>query len=448
MTILRGGWLVTPEGEFPGDLAIGGTNIARIAPKIEASPGDSVVDVTGCVIFPGFIDAHTHLDMVSGPFHTADDFYSGTRAALLGGTTTIIDFATQAKGGSLQDALAAWHALADGNCSCDYGLHMAITGWNDAVRRELPAMMDAGITGFKAYMTYEQLMLSDDSLEELLAALKPLGGILGIHCEEDAMLQESRQKVLAAGITAPAGHPLSRPPKAEAAAIARLCRMAQETDAPVHVVHLSSRLGLEEIRTARRRGQTVYAETCPQYLLMDESCYALPDGANYVMSPPLRSREDVSALRQAVMDGEIDTISTDHCSFSLRDKQRGRNFTEIPNGIPGVEHRVGLMLHSFRGQLSYGSLAKLMSENAARLFHLYPQKGALRVGSDADITVWDPAPTWTITAGEQHQNVDYTPYEGMEVTGRVRHVFLGGIHAVRDGRLTQPLAGKFVKEKI
>ena len=448
VTILRGGWLVTPQGAFPGDLAIENAKIARIAPKIEANSDDSVIDVTGCVVFPGFMDAHTHLDMVSGGIHTADNFRSGTLAALIGGTTTIIDFATQVRGGSLRDALAAWHRLADGNCSCDYGFHMAITDWNDEVRQELSVMIDAGITGFKAYMTYEQLMLPEAALLELLASLKPLGGILGVHCEDHAILCKNRQLVLDRGITGPAGHPLSRPPEAEAAAIARLCDIAQKIDVPIHVVHLSSRLGLDEIRRARQQGQQVYAETCPQYLLLDESCYALPEGANFVMSPPLRSREDVSALRQAVISGEIDTVSTDHCSFYLRDKQKGRNFTEIPNGIPGVEHRVSLMLSSFRDQLSYGQLARLMSENTARLFHIYPRKGVLQVGSDADITVWDPYPNRTIQAKDQHQRADYTPYEGMEITGQVRHVFLGGTHAVRDGKLIHPLAGRFIKENF
>ena len=448
MTILQGGTLVTPGGLVQGDLSIRDGKILQIAPKIVPDPRDAVVDVSGCIVFPGFIDAHTHLDMASGPFHTADDFRSGTLAALMGGTTTVIDFASQERGGTLAEALDQWHRLADGNSFCNYAFHMAVTDWNDAVRRELPAMIAAGVTGFKAYMTYEQLMLSDSALQELLAALKPLGGILGVHCEDHALLLESRQNVLAAGITSPAGHPLSRPPKAEAAAIARLCRMAQEVGAPVHVVHLSSQLGLEEIRKARQRGQTVYAETCPQYLLLDDSCYAASDGAKYVMSPPLRSAEDVAVLRQAVLDGEIGTISTDHCSFRLDDKYAGLDFTEIPNGIPGVEHRVSLMLSSFRAQLSYERLSQLMSENAAKLFRLYPQKGALLPGSDADITVWDPQPVWTISAENQHQNVNYTPYEGMTVTGEVRHVFLNGVHAVRDGALIQPPAGAFVKEKI
>lgn len=448
VTVLRGGALVTPGGLFCGDLALGQGKILQIAPQIATNPGDAVVDVRGCIVFPGFIDAHTHLDMVSSNLHTADDFRSGTLAALMGGTTTVIDFATQERGGTLTDALTAWHNLADGNCSSNYAFHMAVTDWNEAVCRELPSIIDEGITGFKAYMTYDQLMLSDDALEALLTALKPLGGILGIHCEDHIMLQKNRQRVLAAGITSPAGHPLSRPPEAEAEAIARLCKIAQKVDAPVHIVHLSSRLGLEEIRRARQQGLTVYAETCPQYLLLEESRYQLPNGEKYVMSPPLRSPDDVAALRQAVIDGEIHTISSDHCSFYLQDKQKACNFTEIPNGIPGTEHRVSLMLSSFQGKLSYMQLLQLMSENAAKLFHLYPQKGALLPGSDADITVWDPNPTWTITAKNQHQKADYTPYEGIQVTGKVRHVFLGGIHTVRDGALITPLAGKFVKQKI
>ena len=448
VTVLRSGTVVTPGGLIHGDLALGQGKILQIAPIIAINPGDTVVDVRGCIVFPGFIDAHTHLDMISGNFHTADDFRSGTLAALMGGTTTVIDFATQGRDDTLTDALTEWHGLADGNCSCNYAFHMAVTDWNEAVHRELPVIIEEGITGFKAYMTYDQLMLSDDALEALLTALKPLGGMLGVHCEDHTMLQTARDQVLTAGITSPAGHPLSRPPEAEAKAIARLCKIARKVGAPVHIVHLSSRLGLEEIRKARQQGLTVYAETCPQYLLLDESRYQLPDGEKYVMSPPLRTADDVAALRQAVKTGEIDTISTDHCSFYLHDKQKAHNFTEIPNGVPGVEHRVSLMLSSFRGVLPYVQLSQIMSENAARLFHLYPRKGALLPGSDADITVWDPKPIWTISAGRHHHSADYTPYEGMQITGKVRHVFLGGIHAVRDGALITPLAGKFIKQKI
>ena len=446
-TILRGGTLITPEGQLQGDLAIANGKINHIAPHITESFEDSLIDVSGCVIFPGFIDAHTHLDMVSSGIHTADNFHSGTLAALMGGTTTIIDFASQERGETLSAALDTWHLLADGNCCCDYSFHMAVTDWNDDVRQELPAIIDAGITGFKAYMTYDQLMLSKKSLSDLLRALKPLGGLLGVHCEDHAMLQAYRQLVLAAGITSAAGHPVSRPAEAEAKAIRELCSIARKIDIPVHIVHLSSKLGLEELQKARQRGQTVYAETCPQYLLLDESRYNLPDGANYVMSPPLRESQDVAALHQAILDGELDTVSTDHCGFYLKDKRKYPDFPHIPNGIPGVEHRISLMLSTYRKFLSPLQLAQLMSENAAKLFGLYPRKGALQVGSDADITVWDPKPVWTINALEQHQRADYTPYEGMQINGKVRHVFLRGIHAVQDGTLIRSPAGQFIKQK-
>lgn len=412
MTIVQNGTLVTPGGMLQADLAMEDGKITAIAPGLPAQ-GAARVDASGCWVFPGFLDGHTHLDLNNGVMNTADDFASGTTAAVCGGTTTICDFATQDKGGTLMDALAAWKQKAAGVSRCNYAFHMAITDWNERTRAELGALRAAGVSSFKAYFAYDALRVRDDELLEILEAIRPFGGILGVHCENGDVVNAMQRRAIAGGRTGVENHPRTRPPEVEAEAIDRLCWLGRMAGMPVHVVHLSTALGLDVIRAARRRGQTVYAETCPQYLLLDESRYLLPgfEGAKYVMSPPLRSPNDVAALRRAVENGEINTISTDHCSFRFADQKTfGRDdFTKIPNGAPGIEHRPALMFSSFGGVLNAMQLCDLLSTNAAKLFGMYPRKGALAVGSDADVVVWDPGAQWTITAQNQHQAVDYTP---------------------------------------
>ena len=448
MTILKNGTLVTPEGLKKADLAMDSEKICAIGEDLPVADGDTSVDVSGCIVFPGFIDGHTHLDLVNDLGHTADNFETGTRAAVCGGTTTCLDFATQEKGDTLVHTMEVWKELAQ-NVSCNYGIHMSITDWNDRTKAEIQTMRDEGITTYKAYMAYG-FSLNDVELMEVLEALKSVGGICGVHCENGPLITAMQQRVLAQGITGPEGHPLSHPDQTEAEAINRLCYLASLVDAPVHVVHLSSKLGLEEVRAARNRGQTVYAETCPQYLLFDDSVYSRPDGEKFVLSPPIRKPDDMAAIREAVINGEIQTISTDHCpyNYTLKHAQAQKGFNPIPRGGAGVEHRPTLMLTSFRDQLSYERLNKLMSENVAKLFHLYPQKGALLVGSDADIAVWGPSVSWTISASNQHQNVDHTPYEGFEAQGRMKYVYVNGQLAVRDGEPTGVQAGRFVRTDL
>lgn len=451
MIIIQNGQLVSPSGLTRADLALDGGRIAAIEPHIEPGEGDTVHDAAGCYVFPGFIDGHTHLDMDSGVTVTADDFTTGTRAAVCGGTTTIVDFATQDKGGTLNDALDAWHKKADGKCSCNYAFHMAITDWNDQVKAELPEMFRRGVTSFKAYMAYDALKVNDAELLEILQSLKPFGGVLGVHCENGLLVNElqARQKEL--GHFGPDAHPVSRPAEVEAEAVNRLCYLGKLAGAPVHVVHLSTELGLEEVRAARKKGVTVYAETCPQYLTMDESRYKAPgfEGAKYVMSPPLRTPADVQALRKAVAAEEIDTIATDHCSYNFKgQKELGlEDFTKIPNGGPGIEHRPMVVYTSMvqPGELAVTDFCRLLAENPAKLFGMYPRKGVLAVGSDADVTVWDPEAKTVITAARQQQNVDYTPYEGFAVTGMPKAVFVGGVLAAEYGQPTGLVAGTYVK---
>lgn len=451
MTIIQHGTLVLPDGLMQGDIAFENGVITRIAPAIEAGAGDAVCEAAGCLVFPGFIDAHTHLDMDSGTTVTADDFASGSRAAACGGTTTLVDFATQERGGTLRDALDAWHRKAEGKCACNYAFHMAVTDWNEQTRAELPQMFEQGVTSFKAYYAYDNLRLDDAQMYDLLSALRPFGGVLGVHCENGTLVNRLQREQLEKGVTGPAGHPASRPPVVEAEAIRRLCAVAKLADSPVHIVHLSSAEGLEEVRRARAAGQKVWAETCPQYLLLDESRYHLEgfEGAKYVMSPPLRSPADREALRAAVLDGEIDTISTDHCSYRFSDqKALGRDdFTKIPNGAPGIEHRPALIYTSFvaSGLMTAAQMSRLLSENPAKLFGMWPRKGQLAQGADADMTVWDPRARWVIRAEAQHQNVDYTPYEGFEAAGRARAVYVGGQLAAKDGEPSGASAGRYVK---
>lgn len=452
--VLRHGQLVTPKGVFLGDVVIEGAKIADVVPGgvDEAQLADAeVFDATGCWVYPGFIDAHTHMQCWTGMDWTADSFETGTRAAACGGTTTIVDYATQDKGMTLHQALDEWHKRADGTCTANYAFHMAIADWNDHTREEIADMREAGITSFKTYFAYDHLRLDDAQTMEVLEAIKPFDGILCVHCENGTLVNELQRRVIAEGITGPEGHPLSRPAECEAEAISRLMYLSELTGARVNVVHCSTRLGLEQVRAARERGVRVSLETCPQYLLLDDTRYLEQGedgfaGAKYVMSPPLRKPTDIAALREAAADGEVDQISTDHCSFNLHgQKDRGRgDFTKIPNGGPGVEHRPALIMTTFEGQLGPMDYLHLLSEGQARVFGMYPRKGALAAGSDADICVWDSSARWTISAANQHQAVDYTTYEGFEAHGRAKLVFVNGTLAVRDGEPTGEKPGRYV----
>lgn len=451
MTIIQNGTAVLSTGLEQVDIAFENGIITKIGSAITAGPEDNVLDAAGCLVFPGFIDGHTHLDMDSGVTVTADDFKTGTTAAVCGGTTTIVDFATQHKGGTLQQALDAWHKKADGKCAANYAFHMAITDWNEHVKAELPLMKAQGVTSFKAYYAYDALRVDDGQMLELLQGLKPQNGVLGVHCENGTLVNTLQAKQKANGNLGPSAHPISRPPGVEAEAVHRLCAVARLADSPVHVVHLSSAEGLLEVRAARDSGQTVWVETCPQYLLLDDSRYSLEgfEGAKYVISPPLRKKTDCQALRQAVINGEIDTIATDHCSYRFdTQKTLGKDdFTKIPNGAPGIEHRPILFYTSFvkTGMQTPEDMCRMLSENPAKLFQMWPQKGCLAVGSDADITVWNTNTPGIIQAQTQHQAVDYTPFEGFKTLGGPHAVYVNGELVSIGGEPTGVLAGRYVK---
>ena len=448
--LIRNGTVVSPEGLRELDVLVEDGKIAALGPWGMDVPADETVDASGKLIFPGFIDVHTHFEMNAGlPNETADDFASGTRAAAAGGTTTIVDFSTQDRGDTLAHALETWHRRADGKCACNYGFHMAITDWNESVRREMADMTAAGVTSYKVYLAYEALRLSDAAVYEVLDEANRQGALVSAHCENGDLVNEGIAARKRAGELGPAAHPKSRPDCVEAEAVDRFLTIGECAGAPVYVVHLSTRRGLEAALAARKRGQELYLESCPQYFLLNEDKYQLPgfEGAKFVCSPPLRSAGDSTALWQALSAGEIDTLSTDHCSFDYEGaKQLGKDdFSAIPNGMPGVETRPGLMLtNSPAHGVDYPALCRVMSENPARLFGMYPRKGVVAQGSDADLVIWDPAWRGTVTAAAQVQNVDYSPFEGFPLEGRADAVLVNGQFAVKDGALTGVLAGQYV----
>ena len=439
-TLFKGGTVVSGTGTKRADLLIENEKIVESGRNLKAD-ADKVVDVTGCFLFPGFIDAHTHFDLDVCNTTTADDFYTGSRAALRGGTTTVIDFACPNKGESLHYGLDLWHKKADGRTFCDYGFHMTIDDWNESIRAELPDMFAKGVSSFKMYMTYPAMMVGDRDMYWALKELKSLGGLCGVHCENagviDGMIAERKNS----GQFSPACHPLTRPPYLEAEAVSRLLRIAQAAEAPVVIVHLTNQEALKEVQHARDRGQKVYVETCPQYLLLDDSVYFNEDysqAARYVCAPPIRDKSQQALLWKALRRGDIQTISTDHCSFTLEQKDAGReDFTKIPGGLPGVETR-GELIYSYgvaTKRISAQRMCLALSENPARMYGLFPRKGHLRPGADADIVVYDPGASHVIRADDCVANVDYNPYEGFVTAGGIRQVWLRGNLAVENGKV-------------
>ena len=448
--LLKNGTLVSGAGTEQKDILIEGEKIVKIAPHIEEGDAEEI-NVEGKLLFPGFIDGHTHFDLEVAGTVTADDFETGTRAAILGGTTLVIDFASQDKGGhTLKEGLEKWHKKADGKCSCDYSFHMSIVEWNEETEKEIQDMIEEGITSFKLYMTYPAMMVEDRDLYKILKKLNEYGCFAGVHCENagviDALIEEAKKE----GRLGPENHPLVRPDTMEAEAVHRLLVIAKEAGAPVMVVHLTNKKAYEEIVKARENGQTVFAETCPQYLLLDDSAYSKPDfgGAVYVCAPPLRKKEDQDCLWKALAKGEIQTVATDQCSFTLEQKAMGKDdFTKIPGGLPGVQTR-GALLYTYgvrEGKITVEQMCRLLSENPAKLYGVYPKKGALLEGSDGDIVVFDPEKESVISAKTHAYNTDNNPFEGFALHGEVDKVFLRGNLVVEDGAVVKEKTGKYMK---
>lgn len=446
--LLRGGSVVSGRGAARLDVLLKGETVAAVG--VELPAGDAqVVDCAGRLLFPGFIDAHTHFDLAVAGTVTADGFETGTRAAVAGGTTMVIDFATQYKGESLHQALENWHRKADGVSFCDYGFHLAVSDWNRQASQELGSVIEEGVSSFKLYMTYDDMILDDEALYQVLKRLRQLGGIAGVHCENSGLIKALTQEEKARGNLGPSAHKRSRPAAVEAEAVSRLLKIAALAEAPVIVVHLSSQAGYREVEAARERGQEVYVETCPQYLLLDESLYDLPgfQGAKYVIAPPLRSERDRACLWSALGRGLIQTVSTDHCSFTLAQKGLGReDFTRIPGGMAGVETRP-VLIYTYgveKGLLTVEQMCRVLSENPAKLYGVYPRKGCVQAGSDADLVIWNPETSWTLTGENQAANVDYQAYEGFPVKGMAEKVYLRGRLAARDGQVEKTCGGEYI----
>ncbi|HZU58551.1 MAG TPA: dihydropyrimidinase [Actinocrinis sp.] len=459
--LIRGGTVVSATGSALADVLVDGESVAALAvpstPLAESwsAVAGTVIDATGKYVIPGGIDVHTHMELPFGGTFASDTFETGTRAAAWGGTTTIVDFAVQSKGASLLAGIEAWHAKADGNCAIDYGFHAIISDVNEAALKEMDAAVEAGVTSFKMFMAYPGVFYSTDG-EIFLAMQKARanGAVIMMHAENGIAIDQLVAQALAEGRTDPVYHGLTRPPELEGEATSRAIQLAKVTGAPLYIVHLTASQALNAVTEARDGGQNVFAETCPQYLYLALDDLAKPDfeGAKYVASPPLRPREHTEALWKGLRTNDLSVISTDHCPFCFKDqKELGRgDFSKIPNGMPGVEHRMDLIYQGVAaGKISKERWVELCSTTPARMFGLYGRKGVIAPGADADIVVYDPDAHQTISAATHHMNVDYSAYEGMEITGRVDTVLSRGSVVIRDGEFHGKSGhGQFVRRGL
>jgi dihydropyrimidinase len=460
-TLIAGGQVVGPAGATPMDVIIDGETITALAAPGSglatswAAESERVIDATGRYVLPGGIDAHTHMEMPFGGTFSADTFETGTRAAAWGGTTTIIDFAVQAKGTSLQATLDKWHSKADGNCAIDYGFHMIVSDVNDTTLKEMDACIDAGVTSFKMFMAYPGVFYATDG--EIVRAMQQAAGngaLIMMHAENGIAIDQLVAEALAAGRTEPLQHGLTRPAELEGEATSRAITLAGVTGAPLYVVHLSAAQALAAIAAARDNGQNVFAETCPQYLYLSLEDLGRPDfeGAKYVASPPLRPKEHQASLWRGLRTNDLSVVSTDHCPFCFKDqKELGRgDFSKIPNGIPGVEHRMDLLHQGVAaGELSLARWVEVASATPARMFGLYPRKGVIQPGSDADVVIYDPAATQVLSAASHHMAVDYSAYEGLQITGHVDTVLSRGRLVIDGGEyLGETGHGRFLSRAL
>ena len=451
-TLIKNGNVVTAVDNYMADILIEDDKVSVIGRRLDMQ-ADKTIDATGKLVIPGGIDPHTHMELPFGGTSSSDDFRTGTRAAAHGGTTTIIDFAVQAHGESLIQAVDNWHKKAEGKTAIDYGFHLITTDLPDERVPEMKQLINEGVMSFKLFMAYPGVFLADDAT--IFRAMKnagQAGGLVCMHAENGIVINEIIKHALAEGKTAPKYHALTRPTKAEAEGVHRAIAIAEMADAPVYIVHLSCSDALEEVREARDAGLPAYAETCPQYLFLDYSYYEQEgfEGAKYVMTPPLREKWNQDKLWQGLAGNDLQVISTDHCPFCFKEqKELGRDdFTKIPNGGPGVEHRMSLIYNGgvVGNRISLNRFVELTSTAAAKLFGLFPRKGTIAVGSDADIVIFDPNEEQTISAATHHMNVDYSAYEGMKIRGVTKTVLSRGRVVIEDGEYTGRAGdGQFLK---
>jgi len=451
--LLTGGTVLDVDGERRADLRVGyDGRVAAVGPDLVPEPGETIIDSTGRLLVPGGVDVHSHLHLPVGAVRVSDDFSTGTMAAAIGGTTTIVDYVTAYRGEDPMDALATWRGWAEPAC-VDYGLHMTFT--ERPSERSLASCVEAGVVSFKLYMAYPELLQVDDDV--ILATMRLAhthGGLVTLHCENGGAIEALRREALAEGRTGVLEHAITRPAVLEAEAVARAAALAEIAGTSVYVVHISSAPALAEVRAARERGVDVIAETCPQYLYLDTARLSDPDGASYVCTPPLRDPWHVEELWNGITTGAVQTVATDHCPFTVADRRAGvrdrttgyADFTEIPGGLPGIETRMGLVWDGVTaGRITRADWVRLCAEAPARTFGLWPAKGNLRVGADADVVAWNPARGQSLDAEALHMAVDHSPYHGMTVTGWPDLVFARGELVARDGTYVgEPERGRYV----
>jgi dihydropyrimidinase len=441
-TLIKGGHVVTAVDSYDADILIDGSTVVLIGRDLEGIAGspDKAIDAHGKLVIPGGIDPHTHMDLPFGGTSASDDFETGTRAAAHGGTTTIIDFAVQYRGQALNEALDVWFKKAEGKAAIDYGFHMIVTDLPDQRLPELGGLIDQGISSFKLFMAYPGVFLVDDgTIFKAMTAAGEKGGLICMHAENGVVIDVLVKRALAEGKTAPKYHALTRPTRAEAEGVHRAIAIAEMANSPVYIVHLSCYDALKEVQAARDLGLPAFAETCPQYLFLDYSRYEAEgfEGAKYVMTPPLRDKSNQEQLWKGLRGNDLQVISTDHCPFCFKEqKELGRDdFSKIPNGGPGVENRMSLIYDGgvVQKRISLTRFVELTSTAAAKIFGLFPKKGTIAVGSDADIVVFDPNKEQTISAQTHHMRVDYSAYEGRKVRGVTETVLSRGNVIVENG---------------
>jgi len=450
--LIKNGTILNASDIYRGDVFIEGDRVTTLGTNL-TMPADRVIDAGGRYVLPGGIDVHTHLDMPFGGTTSADDFESGTTAAAFGGTTSIVDFAIQYRGQSLREALDAWRKKAEGKAVIDYGFHMIITELTDEVEAEMDAMVEEGVTSFKLFMAYPGVfMLDDASIFRAMLRSGKNGGTICMHAENGGVIDVLVKKALAEGKTAPKYHALTRPARAEGEATHRAIALAEMADVPVYIVHLSAAEALEMVTEARDRGLPAYAETCPQYLFLSYDNYEEPgfEGAKYVMSPPLRPKETQDRLWRGLAFNDLQAISTDHCPFCMKEqKVLGHgDFSKIPNGAPGIETRMSLVYDGGvrTGRISLSRWVELTSTSPAKIFGMFPRKGTIAPGSDADIVIFNPERSQLLSVDTLHMKVDYNPYEGRTVQGVSEVVIARGKVIVEDGRFVgRKGAGEFLK---
>ncbi|OWA20457.1 dihydropyrimidinase [Streptomyces sp. CS159] len=445
-TVIRGGLVVTASDEIHADVLIEDGRVAALAatgtPASEAFTAERVIDASGKYVIPGGVDGHTHMEMPFGGTYAADTFETGTRAAAWGGTTTVVDFAIQSVGRSLRSGLDAWHAKAEGNCAIDYAFHMIVSDVNEKTLKEMDLLVEEGVTSFKQFMAYPGVFYSDDG--QILRAMQRAaenGGLIMMHAENGIAIDVLVEQALARGETDPRFHGEVRKALLEAEATHRAIRLAQVAGAPLYVVHVSATEAVAELTRARDEGLPVFGETCPQYLFLSTDNLAEPgfEGAKYVCSTPLRPREHQAALWRGLRTNDLQVVSTDHCPFCFSgQKELGRgDFSKIPNGMPGVENRMDLLHQAVvDGHISRRRWIEIACATPARMFGLYPKKGTIAPGADADIVVYDPHAEQVISAETHHMNVDYSAYEGRRITGRVETVLSRGEPVVTEREYT------------